>query len=70
MEARCSSAGTGGTSAKDELSEALRSNLTKMLDADFRLTMGNSALKAAGKEKSAQKIADILYTGVLAKHDI
>lgn len=70
LEAPSAITGTGGVSAEDELSAALQVQLTKMLDSDFRLAMGKSALKAAGKEKSAQKIADILYTGVLAKHDI
>ena len=64
LEAQCGSAGADAVSAKDELSEALRSNLAKMLEPDFRLTMGKSARKAIGKEKSAQKIADILYGSI------
>lgn len=64
LEAQCSAAGADAVSAKDELSEALRSNLAKMLEPDFRLTMGKFALKAIGKEKSAQKIADILYGSI------
>ena len=64
LEAQCSSAGADAVSAKDELSEALRSNLAKMLEPDFRLTMGKSARKAIGKEKSAQKIADIIYGSI------
>ena len=64
LEAQCSSAGADAVSAKDELSAALCSNLTKMLEPDFRSTMGKSALKAIGKEKSARKIADILYGSI------
>lgn len=64
LEAQCTSAGADAVSAKDELSAALRSNLAKMLEPDFRLTMGKSARKAIGKEKSAQKIADILYGSI------
>ncbi|MGP1601568.1 UDP-N-acetylglucosamine--N-acetylmuramyl-(pentapeptide) pyrophosphoryl-undecaprenol N-acetylglucosamine transferase [Treponema sp.] len=64
LEAQCTSAGADAVSAKDELSASLRSNLTKMLESDFCLTMGKSARKAIGKEKSAQKIADILYGSI------
>ena len=64
LEAQCTSAGADAVSAKDELSEALQSSLAKMLEPDFRSTMGKSAQKAIGKEKSAQKIADILYGSI------
>lgn len=64
LEAQCGSAGADAVSAKDELSEALRSNLAKMLESDFRSAMGKSARKAIGKEKSAQKIADIIYGSI------
>ncbi|MGI5172181.1 UDP-N-acetylglucosamine--N-acetylmuramyl-(pentapeptide) pyrophosphoryl-undecaprenol N-acetylglucosamine transferase [Treponema sp. OMZ 840] len=57
------------SSAEEKLSLDLKSNLKKMCDVDFRTAMGKNALKSAGTEKSAQKIADILYRGVLAKND-
>ncbi len=52
------------------LSAALKSALDKMAAPDFRTAMGQAALNLTGREKSAQKIADILYMGVLAKHGI
>ncbi|WP_428768306.1 UDP-N-acetylglucosamine--N-acetylmuramyl-(pentapeptide) pyrophosphoryl-undecaprenol N-acetylglucosamine transferase [Treponema sp. HNW] len=69
LEAQSASSAAGGLQP-DALSAALKSHLTQMKDAGFRSDMGKSALKAAGGEKSARKIADILYTGVLAQHDI
>jgi len=49
------------------LSADIKSALEKMCDAQFRLSMGKCALKAVGTEKSARKIADMLYGSINKK---
>ena len=56
-------------SLKDErsLSDEIKSALEKVRDERFRLSMGKCALKAVGTEKSARKIADMLYGSINKK---
>lgn len=49
------------------LSDEIKSALEKMRDGQFRLAMGKCALKAVGTEKSARKIADMLYGSINKK---
>ena len=56
-------------SLKDErsLSDEIKDALEKLRDERFRLSMGTCALKAVGTEKSARKIADMLYGSINKK---
>ena len=56
-------------SLKDEraLSAEVKDALEKLRDERFRLSMGKCALKAVGTEKSARKIADMLYGSINKK---
>lgn len=49
----------------EKLSASLRVVLQKLQDSCVRCAMGNAAFELTGKQKAAQKIADILYTEVL-----
>jgi len=53
-----------------KLSGSLCSTLEKLQDVSLRRAMGNAAFELTGKQKAAQKIADILYTEVLQNDDV